>query len=174
MGRKKKSGSGFIAVLLLIVIAIGIYFAFFNKPGREAGGRLDTSEREVRFQKEGELAFLRSGTTDTIVTIDIEKAATPEEQELGLMYRDNMEENQGMLFLGDKEEQKGFWMKNTYISLDIIYVNADKEIVSIGKYTRPRSEQTVPSGVPAQYVVEVVAGFCDKYGITEGDLITFR
>src|SRR3546814_20937798 len=97
-----------------------------------------------------------------MISIEIEKAETPEEQEIGLMYRRDMQANQGMLFISKEEEEKGFWMKNTYISLDIIYVTAAKEIVSIGKYAKPQYTETIPSGAPAQYVELVVHGCCDE------------
>jgi uncharacterized membrane protein (UPF0127 family) len=64
-------------------------------------------------------------------------------------------------------------MKNTFIALDIIYINADKEIVSIQKYTQPKSTYSLPSEKPAQFVLEVNAGFCDKYNIRPGDKIEF-
>ena len=91
----------------------------------------------------------------------------------GLMYRQNLPENAGMLFIFTNEEPRSFWMKNTYISLDIIYINSKKEIVSIQKYTQPRSTYSIPSEKPAMYVLEVNAGFTDKYGIHPGDKIDF-
>jgi len=89
----------------------------------------------------------------------------------GLMFRENLPENQGMLFIFEEEKLQYFWMKNTPTSLDIIYANGKYEIVSISKYTEPYSQQTYPSGKPAIYVVEVVAGYCDRYDIKAGDLI---
>jgi uncharacterized membrane protein (UPF0127 family) len=64
-------------------------------------------------------------------------------------------------------------MKNTIMSLDIIFVNENKEIIKIHKNTKPYSEESLPSVKPSIYVVEVIAGFCEKYGVKEGDKIEF-
>jgi len=84
-----------------------------------------------------------------------------------------MEMNQGMLFIFPEEEIRSFWMRNTYISLDMIFVNADKKIVTIHKNTKTLSDQSYASTEPAQYVVEVCAGFSDKYSIKTGDKINW-
>lgn len=160
-----------VGLILLAAVFTGVYYLYLYKPEKRVA--ILTENTGAAFHKEGELTFIDGASGDSIVTIDIEKAVTPEEQEIGLMYRREMNLKQGMLFVGKREEEKGFWMKNTYIALDIIYVNAAKEIVSIGKYAKPRSTETIPSGAPAQYVVEVVAGFCDQYGIGKGDKISF-
>lgn len=125
------------------------------------------------FKKEGVLFFIGKEKGDTVKTIDIEIAETDDERGKGLMYRKSMADTQGMLFMFDAPEEQSFWMKNTYISLDIIYVNGKKEIVSVQKYATPLSEESLPSFKPAQYVVEVNAGFCDKYKIKYGDKIVF-
>jgi len=92
---------------------------------------------------------------------------------MGLMFRKSMEDTKGMLFIFDKTDMHSFWMKNTIMSLDILFVNEDKEIVKIHKNTKPYSTESLPSGKPAIYVVEVIAGFTDKYGVKEGDKIEF-
>ena len=106
--------------------------------------------------------------------IDIEVADDDAERAQGLMNRPWMEETQGMLFIMENEERQSFWMRNTIIPLDIIYVSADKRIVSIAKDTQPFSEKSIPSAGPAKYVVEVIAGFSDKYGLKAGDRIEFE
>lgn len=90
------------------------------------------------------------------------------------MFREKMEDGQGMLFIFPSEEPEGFYMKNTIIPLDIIFINSKKEIVKIYKNTTPFSEQDLPSLKPAVYVVEVNAGFTDKNNIKEGDFIDWR
>lgn len=161
----------FVGLLLLAAVGTGVFYLYLYKPEKKYSIAFENTGNT--FDKEGELTFIDGQSGQEIITIDIEKAETAEEQEIGLMYRREMQENQGMLFIGKQEEEKGFWMKNTYIALDIIYVNAEKEIVSIGKYAKPQSTESIPSGAPAQYVVEVVAGFCDKHGIGKGDRIRF-
>jgi uncharacterized membrane protein (UPF0127 family) len=90
------------------------------------------------------------------------------------MFRESMDENQGMLFIFDREEMQGFYMRNTLIPLDIIFVNSKKQIVKIHKNARPLDETDLPSMKPAIYVVEVNGGFTDKYKIKEGEYIDWR
>ena len=90
------------------------------------------------------------------------------------MYRETLPENQGMLFIFDKEEPQAFWMKNTHVSLDMIFVNKNKKIIRIHKYTEPYTTKSYTSGAPAIYVVEVVAGFSDQYGIEPGWSIDWK
>jgi hypothetical protein len=127
---------------------------------------------EYIFKKEGELTFY-SKNNEPIITIDIELADNEYDRQLGLMKRKSMEENQGMIFIFPDEDQRSFWMRNTFISLDMIFVNSNKEIVTIHKNTRVLSDQSYPSSAPVIYVVEVVAGFTDKYNIKEGDKISW-
>lgn len=127
-----------------------------------------------QFKKEGVLYFLSKVNNDTLRQIDIELATNDEERALGLMDRKSMTDTQGMLFIFPHAEEQSFWMKNTYISLDIIYINENKEIVSVQKYTTPLSEESLPSFKKAQYVLEVNAGFCDKYHIAYGDKISYK
>jgi uncharacterized membrane protein (UPF0127 family) len=126
-----------------------------------------------QFTKEGELYFISKANNDTIRKIDVELAETDDERAKGLMDRKSMTDDQGMLFIFSEPEEQSFWMKNTYISLDIIYVDENREIVSIQKYATPLSEESLPSFKKAMYVVEVNAGFCDKYHVAFGDKIGF-
>lgn len=147
-----------------------------NRSVTDNGGAAATTAPDSGpvFTKEGELYFLSKVNNDTIRKIDIELATNDAERAQGLMDRKSMTDEQGMLFIFPKEEEQAFWMKNTYISLDIIYVDENREIVSIQKYTTPLSEESLPSFKKAQYVVEVNAGFCDKYHIAYGDKIAYR
>jgi uncharacterized membrane protein (UPF0127 family) len=89
------------------------------------------------------------------------------------MYRNDLPEMQGMLFLFPREGPLSFWMKNTPRSLDIIYINSAYTIVSIARNTTPFSEEQLPSGKPSQFVLEVNGGFCERHGISEEDRIEF-
>lgn len=140
-------------------------------------GDSDTSDEpapatSIPFEKEGELNLIQDG--DTVVTLDIEIADTDSARERGLMQRASLPENSGMLFIFPREEERSFWMANTPLSLDIIFADADSQIVSIAKYTRPHSQESVPSGEPAQFVLEMPAGFADSYGVVEGDRLTWH
>ena len=125
------------------------------------------------FVKEGDLSFT-APNGDSIARLEIEIADADQKRQTGLMFRDKMGENQGMLFIFDKEEPQAFWMHNTVLSLDIIYVNSKMEIVHIVKNAKPFDDKSLPSIKPAQYVVEVNAGYCDKIGIKDGDKIVWR
>ncbi|MFO7527023.1 MAG: DUF192 domain-containing protein [Ignavibacteriaceae bacterium] len=154
--------------VIALILALVLFFIINNFVNKE-------SEPEVKyyqFTKEGELVFSDS-LGNMKVKIDIEIADNEYKRQLGLMNRKSMEENQGMLFIFNEERLRSFWMLNTLISLDIIFINKDKRIVTIHKYTTPLSQQSYPSTDSSIYVVEVVGGFCDKYNIIEGDKISW-
>src|SRR5690606_17283301 len=106
-------------------------------------------------------------------SIEIEIADNDAERMQGMMHRTSMDYDKGMLFIFNREEEQSFWMKNTKMSLDIFYINANREVVSIYKHTQPYSETPIPSLEPALYVVETAAGFADKFGIEVGQKIEF-
>ena len=121
--------------------------------------------------KEGEVVFYRDGKK--IRKIDVEIAENDAERNKGLMYRPYIPDSTGMLFIFPEPRELGFWMKNTQIPLDIMYVDANKKIISIQKHTKPFSEESLPSNGVAQYVVEVNAGFSDRNDIKPGDVVSF-
>ncbi|HCB88353.1 MAG TPA: DUF192 domain-containing protein, partial [Porphyromonadaceae bacterium] len=118
--------------------------------------------------------FLSAQNNDTLSVIDIEVADNNQRRARGLMYRKSLPADAGMLFVFDEEEIQGFWMKNTYIPLDMLFVNADNEIITIHTNTAPLKEWNYASTRPALYVVEVNAGYCAQKQITEGDKIIFE
>ncbi len=124
------------------------------------------------FVKQGEVRFL-TAKQGFITTIDVELAQEDSKRQLGLMYRDKMGQSQGMLFVFEDEEPRSFWMKNTVLPLDMIFVNGRNEIVTIHKNATPYSEQSYASTRPAKYVVEVNAGFSDGHKISVGDRIAW-
>jgi uncharacterized membrane protein (UPF0127 family) len=171
--RSRKGGSSqkrLILMVILLVVLLLVYALASYFDGMQETENLKT---EPAFKKEGELTFKRPDGS-AIVTIDIEVADDEIKTAQGLMFRSSMKEKQGMLFIFPDEEERGFWMRNTRISLDLVYVNAAGEIVSIAKDAVPYSEETIPSGKPAKFVVEVLAGFTGKYEIKEGDFIAFE
>ncbi|KUO61199.1 hypothetical protein APF79_13730 [bacterium BRH_c32] len=173
--RKKRLFQFGIGILLVIAI---IYLVFANlilapKPVTE--DKTETKEKMVayNFEKQGELSFYTQ-ENKILKQIDIQIADDDSERATGLMFRDKMEENQGMLFIFPIQTYQSFWMKNTIIPLDIMFVTSDFEIIKIHKNTTPYSEESYPSIKPAMYVVEVIGGFTDKYNINEGDKIAYR
>ena len=104
----------------------------------------------------------------------VELATTPDKQALGLMFRDSMAEDHGMLFLFPAESRRSFWMKNTRIPLDILYFDSDLALVSVAADAQPcRSARcpSYPSEGAAQYVLELNAGKAAELGVRPGDVL---
>ncbi len=106
------------------------------------------------------------------IEIQVELADEPAERQQGLMFRESLAENQGMLFAYPEERTLGFWMKNTLIPLDIAYINRDGRIVDI-RQMEPQSTETHNSSAPAMYALEMNQGWFEANGIRVGDLIEF-
>lgn len=106
--------------------------------------------------------------------IEIEIMDTPEKRALGLMYRQRLSEEQGMLFIFDEPREVSFWMKNVQFSIDMIFVNENNTIIHIEKSVPPCYKepcQKYPSQNKVKYVIEVISGFSDKYNLTNGQSI---
>ncbi|MFA6128005.1 MAG: DUF192 domain-containing protein [Bacteroidales bacterium] len=165
----------YLALLLLVIFIMAIVY----KPGRDSGRMIrnqnnftTSTSSEPDFNKQGELTFLKADSTE-VVKIDIEIADDDDKRERGLMYRREMEMNHGMLFIFAEEDQRSFWMKNTYLPLDILYLDARKKIVRIHENVATLNETPILSDFPAKYVVEVNAGFTALYRLQTGDMMTF-
>ena len=127
---------------------------------------------DIPFQKDGALTISRDD--EVYLTLDIEIADTDSSRNRGLMQRNGLPEDSGMWFIFEQESEQGSWMANTRIALDLIFVRSDGHIQSISKYVQPMRTETIPSNGPAQFVLEVEAGFSDTVGILEGDLVAFE
>ena len=151
------------AVLLGLALNTGplLSSAHAQQAGSEAAQRAALEPLEV-ISRNGVHAFT------------VEMAATDEQRARGLMYRKGLPEGQGMLFDFVQEQPVSFWMKNTYVSLDMIFIRADGRILRIAENTEPLSERMVPSGGPVRAVLEVVAGTARKLGIAPGDSVAHR
>ena len=103
--------------------------------------------------------------------VSAEVVTTPEDQATGMMYRTELDENAGMLFVFDSQRYLSFWMKNTLIPLDMIFINSDKEIVDINHNATPRSTNSFAAAAPALYVLEVNGGYCTERNIQIGDRV---
>lgn len=163
-----------IAFILLAALSVFILkpLLFDGRTKEVAKKSVKSIDMEPQFSKEGTLAFL-TADKDTIKLVDLEIADNDQERTQGMMYRSSMSHDRAMLFIMQYEREQSFWMRNTKMSLDIMYVNGDLEIVTIYKHTQPFSESPIPSFKKAKYVVETSAGFCDKFGIEEGNFIGF-
>src|ERR1700753_1927857 len=110
-------------------------------------------------------------TKSGVHVFSVEMATTEEEKTTGLMYRKELAEGKGMLFDFTPEQEVSMWMKNTYISLDMIFIRADGRILRIGENTEPMSTKIIGSRGLAKGVLEVIAGTAQKYGIAPGDRV---
>lgn len=129
-------------------------------------------QTEVEFTKEGVLTIFKVSDS-TQIELDIEIADTDFDVQTGLMYRNAMAPKQGMLFIFDDETERFFYMKNTKIPLDLIYINASNNMVSFQKNAKPFDESSLPSNAPAKFVLEINAGLIDTWNISVGDSIRY-
>lgn len=153
-----------IIIVLVLAVITASYFLFFKTK----------LSNEPQWVKEGEVTFLNKDTKQQLAKIEVEVANNPTDRMQGLMYRSEMDENNGMLFIFDNMEMQSFWMKNTIISLDILFIDNKGVINTIHRNTTPYSEASLPSKLQSQFVVEVNAGYCKKHNINEGDLIEYK
>jgi uncharacterized membrane protein (UPF0127 family) len=128
----------------------------------------------ITFTKEGTLEIYRSATDSLLIQLDIEIAETDYETQTGLMYRNSMEDRQGMLFIFPDVAYHSFYMKNTKFPLDIIYIDKELTVASIIKNAQPLDERSLPSEVPVKYVLEVKSGLSDTWELKIGDLVAFQ
>jgi len=126
----------------------------------------------------GTLARAAGQDTIEIVTrtgvhaFSVELATNTAERALGLMFRKELPEGHGMLFDFQTDQQVQFWMHNTYIPLDMIFIAADGRIAHVAENAKPMSDDLIPSVRPVRAVLEVIAGTARKFGIATGDRVT--
>ena len=101
----------------------------------------------------------------------VEVARTAEEQTVGLMFRHSLGRNRGMIFPYDPPRDVAFWMKNTLIPLDMVFIRADGRIARVTANTTPQSLASVPSGEPVAAVLEIRGGRAAELKVREGDLV---
>jgi uncharacterized membrane protein (UPF0127 family) len=116
--------------------------------------------------------FLSTGGQSE-VRVRVEVARTSEERRLGLMHRQTLDKGSGMIFLFDKQEIQTFWMKNTFIALDMIFIGSDLEVVGVVHDAEPMSLKPCMVDEPSQFVLEVEAGFASRHGIGPGTTVRF-
>ncbi len=137
-----------LAVLFIVFLAVG--------PARPAA-----------------LQTLEIASKTGVHSFAVEMAVTEAEREKGLMFRKELPEGQGMLFDFHREQEVGFWMQNTYVPLDMIFIRGDGRILRIAENTQPLSTQVIPSNGPVRAVLEVISGTAEKLGIAPGDRVAF-
>ncbi len=151
-------------ILLVLMITPLLLYCGDDTPGND---RVEPKQQKGR-QIEPEEQVIIYDSDQEIARVDVALARTESERNTGLMNVYEMPFDTGMLFIFDDEQPRSFWMVNTPISLDILFLNRHREIVRIRTNTTPFSERQVTSELPAQYVLEVNAGFCREHDIREG------
>jgi len=127
----------------------------------------------ITFTKEGELTIYKEQSDSVIVKYNIEIAESDYETQTGLMYRESMELDQGMFFIFPDVLYHSFYMKNTKIPLDLIFIDEELRIASYKENAQPMDETGLSSEVPVQYVLELNAGQRKQYSLEVGDRIAF-
>ncbi|HJN04336.1 MAG TPA: DUF192 domain-containing protein [Alphaproteobacteria bacterium] len=148
----------FLYILILLLLALASTQLLDVPVGGAGDDRLGAGTLQIE-------------TGDGSHAFKIEMAVTAEERARGLMGRRTMGADEGMLFDYGTEQPVSFWMKNTYIALDMLFIRASGEIVHIAKRTIPESLVPVPSPEPVRAVLEVNAGVTDQLGIIPGDTV---
>ena len=144
-----------IAAVILFALSLGI-------SPQTAGAAADET-----FREDGRLEFYHEKKS-SLISISIEIADTVNERKTGLMGRKGMSETRGVLFVHDRIDDRVFWMRNTWLSLDILFVSETMNVINIERNTTPLSDELYRSERPARYVIEVNAGFCERHGIKKG------
>jgi len=156
-----------ISFTVIVIVLVVIFMP------KKIENRTSASTAAPMFKKQGELILTKSDGK-SIVSIDIEIADDDAKREVGMMGRSVMEERQGMFFIFEEEQLASFWMRNCILSLDMIFINKHGEIITIRKNTKPFSDDSYSASAMTLFVLEVNAGFTDKYGIKEGDMMSWK
>lgn len=156
---------------IVFVFSILVSLFLFDSCKQE-DNKKNIISQEVTFTKEGDLEIIKPDST-SILGLEIEIADNDYEIQTGLMYRKKMRKDRGMLFVFPKEEPRYFYMKNTEIPLDLIFIDAANKVVDITENTIPFDETTLPASAPAKYVLEINAGQASETGIAVGDIVRF-
>jgi len=176
--RKDRTGIIFLIIALFGFVLVKVVPLVYSPTPTHETGKIKIKSHpkppsNPKFVKQGN-AWFKDGNGNNLVVINVEFAESKIEITNGLMYRSSMEENQGMLFIFTDMDKRSFWMKNTSIPLDIIFIRKNGTIDSYYKKTQPNSLQPLPSVGEAKYVLEVNGGFMDKYGINETTKFDFN
>ena len=159
--------------LVLLILAMAAFLFTQISPlltqGPASAKRQTTKPYEPPFTHEADGQFLDSNG-DVIAHFRVELAESAQDIQVGMMYRKSMAADMGRLFLMPSNQMQSFWMKNTYVSLDIIFLSADNRVVSIQADAAPLSAQSLPSTGPANKILELPAGTCANLGIEVGNL----
>jgi uncharacterized membrane protein (UPF0127 family) len=146
------------------------YFVWVSLLILWAATQLSCSKNESNLKK----ITLQKNNSSASITLGVEIADTDESRMRGLMFRKELDAKQGMLFIFDRDTDTPFWMKNTYLPLDILFINADHEIVDIKERATPLSEELIHPNAPYRLALEVNGGFAKDHQIETGDKVAFQ
>lgn len=108
------------------------------------------------------------------VPFRVELATTDAHRERGLMYRNHLEPDSGMLFVFERDAPLAFWMKNTFIPLDMIFIGSDRRIVGIVENATPQTETPRRVDGLSRYVLEIAGGSSSRLGVAKGSIVEFQ
>lgn len=159
----------FVAPAGLFLAACSIQAATDPQPSSSSS----SNATEVAIHPESGLEVMALTITSGVQAHNfrVEVAASPIDQQRGLMFRTEMGADEGMIFPLAQVRMASFWMRNTVMPLDIIFIGPDNRIINIAADTTPYSEESVPSSAPAKAVLELNAGRTAQLGIGPGDLV---
>jgi uncharacterized protein len=159
-----------INLVLIVVLGVLAAVIFVNPAGcsNKPSSNLKTVKVPIGPKDRDGLPTMNLPIGPTTFTLEV--ADTDPLRERGLMFRTSMPEDHGMIFVFPEERDRGFWMENTLIPLDILYLDAKGTVVSI-KTMKPKDRTSVPSDGPAMYAIELNAGVAAKTGVKPGDVI---
>jgi uncharacterized protein len=132
---------------------------------------LVTSGCSSSYKTEQAKLVMPDGKESPVLSLEI--ADDHAKRQLGLMYRRGLEAHSGMLFIFPEDSPRSFWMKNTFIELDMAFLDSNYRVVSIIRRAKPLTEKAQESGVSARYVLEVNGGSLEKWGIEKGATLVF-
>ncbi len=156
---------------LTLLILSALFFISCNQKNTTT---INANITEIEFTKHGELSVFGRDKDSLLKDFDIEIAESEFAIQTGLMYRSSMKDNQGMLFIFPDMQMRSFFMKNTRIPLDIIYIDNNKRVVSIQENAIPFDQTSLPSTGPAKYVLEINGGLSKKLNITPGSRVEWK
>lgn len=144
---------------------------FFFLPFLACGACRSNESADARLPWTVPVTIRTSAGNEIVVRVEV--VASQKAREKGLMFRTELREGTGMLFVFDDEREHPFWMKNTLIPLDILFIDSKRKIVGIVHNARPLSEESLSVGRASRFVLELPGGFCTKNNVHRGDSVDF-
>ena len=160
---------------MLIILSLIVMLTLIACPKSQQETKSESTPTEsnrYEFRHDGSLEVFKGSAS--IATFDIEIVEEHADRARGLMFRERMEDHQGMLFIFDEIDYHSFWMQNTYLPLDMIFIDSRFRIVHIEENTIPFSEEIITPETPALYVLETKAGIARKLNLSLGDTVKWN